>query len=162
MAAPDVEADLFVVAGDVSRPVGAIEWAKSLHAPAVFVAGNHEFYGSSIGATYRQLRQLAEGSNVTILEKDDHYFMGVRFLGCTLWSDYRLFSSPQEAADGLSHAEAQIRDFTRINVADGLEYKFNASVSRLLFDETVDWLDQQFSRPHSGPTVVIMLISTQK
>jgi hypothetical protein len=152
---PRVDADLFVVAGDLHRPPGAIEWSKRLAGPALFVAGNHEFYGGSIAGTYRSLRQAAHGSNVSVLEQDAFVFQGVRFLGCTLWSDYRLFDSPEQAAEGLAQARTQVRDFSRIRVSDDCDELFSPAVSRLLFDTSVDWLERQFAQAHDGPTVVV-------
>ena len=152
---PEVDVDLFVVAGDVHRPPAAIEWAAQLPGPVLYVAGNHEFYGGSIPGTYGQLRELARGTNVVVLEQEARVFQGVRFLGCTLWSDYRLFDSPEQAALGLAQAQAQVRDFTRIQVAEGFEDRFSPALSRLLFDRSVHWLEQQFALPHAGPTVVV-------
>ena len=44
---PKMEADVLVLAGDIARPAGAIELARSTHIPTLYVASNHEFYGSA-------------------------------------------------------------------------------------------------------------------
>ena len=41
---PDVGADLLILAGDIHRPVEAMNWAKSLPMPIIYVPGNHEYY----------------------------------------------------------------------------------------------------------------------
>ena len=66
----------------------------------MFVAGNREFYGGDLIGTVRALHQHAEGSSVRLLEHDAWHRDGVRFLGCTLWSDYRLHESPLQRAQG--------------------------------------------------------------
>jgi Icc-related predicted phosphoesterase len=155
MSPPAVDADVLVLAGDLHRPAGAIEWARQFDMPTLFVAGNHEFYGGDLVSTVRALRQHAEGSLVRVLEHDVWHNDGVRFLGCTLWSDYRLYDSPQHREQGLNQASAMVRDFSRIRVAPDFDDKFSPAVAQLLFDDAVDWLEQQFAIAHDGPTVVV-------
>lgn len=155
MPPPAVSADVLVVAGDLHRPPGAIEWARQFEMPTLFVAGNHEFYGGDIAGTVRALREHAAGSMVHVLEQDEWHHLGVRFLGCTLWSDYRLFESPQQRDQGLQQAGAMVRDFSRIRVAPGFDDKFTPAVSQLLFEDSVSWLERRFAVPHDGPTVVV-------
>jgi hypothetical protein len=156
MPPPIVTADVLVLAGDLHRPAAAIEWARQFaDTPALFVAGNHEFYGGDLAGTLRDLRQHAAGSRVRMLEKDVWHHAGVRFLGCTLWSDYRLFDSPQQREQGLLQAATMVRDFSRIRVAPDFGDMFTPAVAQMLFDDSVAWLEQQFAIAHNGPTVVI-------
>ena len=156
MSAPNVEADVVVIAGDLHRPAGAIEWARQFgNTPTLFVAGNHEFYGGDLVGTVHELRRQAEGSSVRVLEHDVWHHQGVRFLGCTLWSDYRLFDSESQRQQGLQQASAMVRDFSRIRVAPDFDDLFTPAVAQLLFDRSVAWLERQFASPHAGPTVVI-------
>ena len=80
---------------------------------------------------------------------------GVRFLGCTLWSDYRLYDSAEHREQGLQQAGAMVRDFSRIRVSPDFADLFTPAVAQLLFARSVAWLEQQFAAPHDGPTVVI-------
>ena len=156
MPAPAVDADVLVLAGDLHRPAGAIEWARQFGAtPTLFVAGNHEFYGGDLVTTMSELRRHAAGSAVQVLEHDVWLHGGVRFLGCTLWSDYRLYDSAQQREQGLAQATSMVRDFSRIRVAPDFDDKFTPAVAQLLFDDAVDWLDKQFAIAHVGPTVVV-------
>ena len=75
-----------MLAGDISRPGEAIAWAAGLAKPTLYVPGNHEFYGSSIDATLRDLRVLSAGTSVCVLDDDELVVDGVRFLGSTLWT----------------------------------------------------------------------------
>ena len=124
---PAIDADVLVLAGDLHRPAGAIAWARQYTLPTLFVAGNHEFYGSDLTSTMRTLREHAAGSSVRVLEHGTWLHGGVRFLGCTLWSDYRLFDSPQQRESGLQQAGRLVRDFSRIRVAADREDLFTTA-----------------------------------
>ena len=156
MLQPRLDVDVMVLAGDLHRPVGAINWARQFgDIPTLFVAGNHEFYGGDLVGTMQSLRQQAEGSAVRVLEQDVWFHQGVRFLGCTLWSDYRFYDSVEQREQGLVQAVAMVRDFSRIRVAPDFDDLFTPAVAQLLFDRSVAWLEQQFAAPHPGPTVVV-------
>lgn len=155
MAVPHTDADVVVVAGDLGRPAAAIEWARQFEQPTLFVAGNHEFYGSDLETTIAQLRERARPTRVHVLECDERRLGGVRFLGCTLWSDYRLVADPVQREQGLAQAVALVRDFSRIAVAPGRPELFTPAVSEALFDRSVAWLDAKFGAAHDGPTVVV-------
>lgn len=152
---PETAADVLVIAGDIARPGPAMEWVRSARIPALYVAGNHEFYGSDLETTYTRLRRLAEGTTIRLLERSEWHHLGVRFLGCTLWSDYRLFESESARAKGLDEAVKYIRDFSAIKVAPDFDETFTPALSQLLFAQSVAWLDECFSRPHPGATVVV-------
>ncbi len=156
MAPPAVTADVLVLAGDLHRPLGAIEWARQFgDMPTLFVAGNHEFYGGDLVGTVRDLRRHAQGTGVRVLEHDVCFLGRVRFLGCTLWSDYRLYDSAQQREQGLQQAGTMVRDFSRIRIAPDFDDRFTPAVAQLLFDDAVAWLERQFAIEHDGPTVVV-------
>ncbi|MGE8064500.1 metallophosphoesterase [Pseudomonas sp. NPDC089569] len=152
---PQVDADLVVLAGDISRPAAAIEWARACPAPILYVAGNHEFYGSDLISTYEELNRLAQGTQIHVLERSEHVHEGVRFLGCTLWSDYRLYDDPQARAHGIDLATTLVRDFSRIKISPDFDDLFSPAVSQLVFLQTVAWLQDCFTRDSTTPTVVI-------
>src|SRR5690554_5192468 len=76
---PLTDADVVILAGDISRPAQALGWAKQFTQPVLYVAGNHESYGSSIDASTAELRRLSEGTQIHILERDELVLHGVRF-----------------------------------------------------------------------------------
>ncbi|MEO8925352.1 MAG: metallophosphoesterase [Caldimonas sp.] len=155
MNAPATNADVVVLAGDLHRPATAIRWARQYHQPTLFVAGNHEFYGGDLVTTMRELRAHARGTVVRVLDHDVWQHDTVRFLGCTWWSDYRLFDSLAQREQGLLQAREMVRDFSRIRCAPDFDEKFTPAMSQHLFDGAVAWLERQFAIPHDGPTVVI-------
>lgn len=155
LAQPQTKADVVVLAGDLGRPAAALDWARQLTPPTLFVAGNHEFYGSDLCTAMAQLREGAKGSRIRVLECEEWHFGGVRFLGCTLWSDHRLNTDPVERELGLQQALAAVRDFSRIGVAPGRDERFTPALSQQLFDQSVAWLEARFAHAHAGPTVVV-------
>ena len=155
MAHPHTDADVVVLAGDLWRPAGAIAWARQFDKPTLFVAGNHEFYGGDLVTTMRELREHATGTPVRVLERDEWHHDGVRFLGCTLWSDYRLYDSLAQRDIVLKRVAVEMHDFTRVRVAPDFEDKFTPAVSQMLYDSSVAWLETRFAQRHAGPTVVV-------
>ncbi len=113
-----------MLAGDIDRPGEAIAWAAGLAKPAIYVPGNHEFYGSSIGATLRDLRALSAGTNVRVLDDDELVVDGVRFLGSTLWTDFMVCGDGEIRSAAMADARRFVRDFSRIRAEDGADALF--------------------------------------
>lgn len=155
MPLPQPDCDLVVLAGDIARPVAAIEWARQFRTPVIYVPGNHEFYGASIDATLGELHALAAGTNVHVLEKEAIVLDGIRFLGCTLWSDFRIGDSISEQLHAMQQAATMIRDFSRIRMDDRSGELFSPLASRQLFDAAVAWLDRLFGDAFDGRSVVV-------
>lgn len=150
---PRTDADLIVLAGDVARPQAAAEWALGLDRPVLYVIGNHEFYGSSIEATRAELARLFAGTHVHLLDDGERVIDGVRFLGSTLWTDFRLAggdAAAQQAA--VEQALKFNRDYSRIRIGGA---PFTPAASAALFARHAAWLEQRLAAPHPGPTVVI-------
>ena len=152
---PHTDADVVVLAGDLGRPRAAIDWAMRYDRPTLFVPGNHEYYGSEpTVSALSELRALASATVVRVLERREWLHRGVRFLGCTLWSEHRLEATEEARNVALRHAVEMVRDFSRIRVAPGFQDVFTPALSRMLFEQSVEWLEERFAAPHFGPTVV--------
>jgi predicted phosphodiesterase len=152
---PDNEADVVVLAGDIGRPGPAMEWARSLHKPVIYVAGNHEFYGGTLHGTIQELRHRAEGSMVCVLDDSQLCLGGVRFLGSTLWTDFLLFG---DGPDRDAAAEAAVRsmlDFRRIFLDSEHQRLFTPLDAAALFRRHASWLREALEQPFAGPTVVV-------
>lgn len=115
MERPLNDADVVILAGDISRPREAVAWAIRFERPVLYVLGNHEFYGSSIEAARREARALCRGSPVHLLDDDEIVIDGVRFLGTTLWTDFRLFGDDAANAQAKAQGQRLLRDFSRIH-----------------------------------------------
>ena len=95
MDRPVNDANLVVLAGDISRPREAVAWALRFDKPVLYVPGSHEFYGGSIDGGLDELQRLCECTQVRVLSDRDTIMGGVRFLGTTLLADFELFDDPQ-------------------------------------------------------------------
>ena len=156
MAAPPTEADAVVLAGDIARPREAVAWALGLGKPVLYVPGNHEFYGSSLPEAKDELRRLCEGTPVHLLDGAAVVLQGVRFLGTTLWTDFRLLGDGTGQAEAMAEAQRFLRDFSRIRRdAPPAHAALAPRDTADLFADQARWLDAALSVPHAGPTVVI-------
>jgi predicted phosphodiesterase len=152
---PRAAADVVILAGDIARPAQALAWAARLDKPVLYVAGNHEFYGSSIPATAARLKALSAGTRVCVLDDDEAIIGGVRFLGATLWTDFALFGPGQPRERAEAEGVRFTRDFSRIFIDEAQQQLFTPAHSALLFEQHAQWLAQRLAQPHAGPTVVI-------
>lgn len=155
MPLPQVECDVVILAGDLARPPQAMAWARQFEQPVIYVPGNHEYYGGSFDGTLAQLRQLAEGSRIHVLERGELKLGDARFLCCTLWTDFRLGATEAEREAAIALATEKVRDFSRIRMEEGSDALFTPLLSRKRFDESVAWLEQKFAEPWGGTTVVV-------
>jgi 3',5'-cyclic AMP phosphodiesterase CpdA len=119
----------------------------------LYVAGNHEFYGHSCPGLYAELGRAADGSSLCVLENNETIVAGVRFLGCTLWSDFD-FDGPERRDDSMRFCEAVVNDYTLI-AFDSAGRTLTAGDTRALHLESRRWLETKLAQPHAGPTVVI-------
>jgi predicted MPP superfamily phosphohydrolase len=88
----DLQVDVVVLAGDIYPGEEGVEWAKkSFDRPVIYVAGNHDYWnGKDYRYTLEKLRKVAEGSHVHFLHNDAVVIDGWRFVGSTLWTDFKL------------------------------------------------------------------------
>lgn len=143
----DNSADIIIAAGDIGVYDQAIEWLISLKKPVIYVAGNHEFYGHEYHDTLRMLKEKCASTNIHFLENNTFKYKGVRFLGCSLWTD--LFIEGEQTAAVLQRA---LNDFRKIRYADGA---FNPEQYTALHKHSKAWLDKALARPFKGKTVVV-------
>ena len=152
---PDVEADVIVLAGDTATGTAGVDWARSWAdgRPVLYLAGNHEFYGHALPGLIGELRAAAGGSSVRILENDELLIDGVRFLGCTLWSDFD-FDGPDRRELSMRLCERVVNDYKHITFGpDGR--MLAARDTRMLHVASHRWLAERLALPHDGPTVVL-------
>ena len=154
-AIPEVDADVLVLAGDIAPGAAGIEWMRRHlgDRPIVYVAGNHEFYGHDLPGLTGRLRESAVGSQIHVLENDELVIDGVRFLGCSLWSDFD-FSGPENRAASMRICERLVNDYRRIQ-ASGRDRPLTAQDTRDLHVASRAWLATSLASRHDGPTVVV-------
>jgi len=151
---PDNDANVVILAGDVSRPREAVAWARAIDKPVLYVAGNHEFYGDSIDGTLDALRELCVGTNVRLLDDAVAVLDGVRFVGTTLWTDFLLLGAARRE-DAMREGQRFLRDFSRIRTSRHSDAIYTPADSAARFDVHRRFLAEQLAQPFPGPTVVI-------
>ncbi len=154
-AVPPTPVDVVILAGDIARPREAIAWAARLGKPVVYVAGNHEFYDSSIAAATRELRELCRGTDIRFLEQDEVVIQGVRFLGTTLWTDFMLFDDASTRDAAITAAKSYMRDFQVIRAGPDAERLFTPEDAAAIWHDSAQWLASRLATPHPGPTIVV-------
>jgi predicted phosphodiesterase len=152
---PMPDADVVVLAGDISTGTRGVEWARewSDGRPVLYVAGNHEYYGQSLPGLIQDLRAAAAGSAVRVLEDDEAVIDGVRFLGCTLWSDFE-FDGPESRELSMRVCERAVSDYRVIRRGDEDRPITPADTLDLHFRSRA-WLEERLATAFAGPTVVI-------
>lgn len=148
---PNPHADVLVLAGDIATSKQAARLFADWPVPVLMVAGNHEYYDRDLPDTQARLREDCQGNPVRFLENDSFTLGDVRFLGCTLWTDYRLVqgaTQPQMMKEALYH----LNDHALIRMERSLFSPPNA----LAFHEaSIRWLLAELAKPWEGKTVVI-------
>ena len=84
-------------------------WAGAEH--ILYVPGNHEFHGSDIEDARRRLALDCGLYGVTLLDTAAVTIGHVRFIGATLWTDFRLDGEAREA-DARKQTGERFSDFT--------------------------------------------------
>jgi Icc-related predicted phosphoesterase len=181
-ALPAPGADVLVLAGDIgsyqrrsdgtsmAEPDWGLRRFSPLPAfagwpvPVLFVPGNHEYDGVDLDLARAGLQAACERLGIVWLDRASTVLQGVRFVGCTLWSDYdALASGPAPAGrDALGWRLQQRQKAFRaanhyLRKVAGQRHGqlFDAEAMRACALQDQDWLDQALAQPHPGPTVVV-------
>ncbi|WP_137860655.1 metallophosphoesterase [Variovorax sp. 3P27G3] len=175
--AKDLDYDVAVLAGDIVAPGRvAARWlrnpARFGNKPIVQIAGNHEYYESVLDQELLEMRRQAKDHNIQFLDCDEVVIAGMRFLGCTLWTDFRLrIDNPGFAGQpvrllsdrdrSMTECSRRLADYSAIRIDDPLTSN-SRGTRRLVPMETLQihrrhrsWLRKKLAEPFDGPTVVV-------
>jgi len=152
IAAPDI----LVLAGDIGVGVKGMEWAarqrEVLKCEVLYVKGNHELYGRQFDEVVDLLKITGKREGIFYLDCDEIILKGVRFLGCTLWTDFEL-NGVAEKVWAIRDAKRYMNDFFVIKKEDG---------SSLLPEDSIEihrqeraWLEAMLAQPFDGKTCVV-------
>lgn len=148
----DTEADVTILAGDIAKGDHGIHWARTVWPTKeiIYVAGNHEFYGYNRLEVLARLRIAARETGVHFLDNEEVVISGVRFLGCTLWTDFQLYGNRQR---DMEIAANTLNDFRLIK--EGAR-EFTPMDSVVLHEQSLAWLTQKLlTKNYDGKTVVV-------
>ncbi|WP_085318443.1 metallophosphoesterase family protein [Derxia lacustris] len=149
---PVPAAKVLVLAGDIGRVKDVVRVFGDWPVPVLYVLGNHEFYSERVDAVRDQARQLTAGTPIRYLEREAFQLDGVRFLGTTLWTDYR-YPDGCSQAELMRAAEQSIWDHRAIAFCQGTA--FGAAQALAEHEASRHWLRTELARPFQGRTVVI-------
>jgi hypothetical protein len=171
---PDpVDCDVVVCAGDVRAPLSeSLRWLRAYYPDSriIYVPGNHDYYSEGdpkilrdrpwLKTTWERERgqapAFAEALGIDLLDNRSIEIDGVRFLGSTLWTNFKLRPAHLGFHDAVRGATKSMNDYKLIKVSPG------RSRDRLLPHDTiaahnasVAWLKTALAVPFDGDTVVV-------
>jgi predicted phosphodiesterase len=156
---PETNADIIILAGDIDTGIKGAEWAiaesERLAKNIIYVLGNHEFYGYEYASLREKITGLCEGTGVHCLDPGVTIRDGVRFIGTTLWTDYKAdISVPRDLA--MYYIDVTLADHRRIKYRVGNSYRrFKPKDALAIHLRELNWLEKQLEISHPGKTVVV-------
>jgi 3',5'-cyclic AMP phosphodiesterase CpdA len=154
-------ADVIVLAGDTDILLRGIAWADQLSRrlkdkPVIMLAGNHEFYGGGFNSVLHNMRLTACDTSVHVLEDQALILDGVRFLGATLWTDFKLEGEGSAMLQALSSAHCRMADYRSISFDQpDLVRALQPEDTQARHLASRAWLAAQLKQDYPGPTVVV-------
>ena len=178
VAQPLPHADVLVLAGDIGSyqpdsalsrlgiedfglarfsplPVskGGADWPT----PVLFIPGNHEYDGQDFDVATTRLREACERWGLIWLEQQSIVLQGVRFVGCTLWTDFDALNGDSLAASlsGRDKAFRAANYYLRKNHSLRGGEPMLATEMRALGLQSQAWLRGTLDQPFDGSTAVV-------
>lgn len=148
--------DALILAGDLAEdPLrtwpALLDWIGRRIDPAKVhvIPGNHDYYDHRLDGD-DALRAVVEAAGMRFAQKTVIRIGDLRFLCCTLWTDFRL-SGPQDEA---MQRALWMADFERI-ARDAGGALITPTDTAAAHADHLDWLTRTISAPHAGKTVVV-------
>jgi len=184
-AQPVPGADLLVLAGDIGSyqnnsmlsslaisdfglarfsPLPVARGGAGWPTPVLFLPGNHEYDGLDFDDTRIRLRETCERLGMIWLERESMVLQGVRFVGCTLWTDFDALSTEKARAEDVTLGEqlkAREKAFRAANFYLNKNHTFRQGqpmLAEAVREEGLKsqaWLRQALAVPFDGPTVAV-------
>ena len=191
-ATPTPGADVLVLAGDIGSyqkgskltelnipdfglgrfsPLPVAQGGAAWPVPVLFLPGNHEYDGLDFDAAHLRLRETCERLGMVWLERETVVLAGVRFIGCTLWTDFDALAdmnpqinpkvNPQVDSPLTRQLQAREKAFRAANFYLKKNHAFRQGQPMLadaVREEGVKsqgWLRRALAEAFDGPTVVV-------
>lgn len=149
----DLDFDVAIFAGDIWKPIAnSVHWLSlQRHAalqarPVIFVPGNHEFYGAQLNSSRKDGRELADQLGIHMLDPGVVTIGGVRFIGATLWTDFKLLGRPIAAKKA---ALRGLNDFQLIKIEEN--ERFNPVHLERLHTLDLAFIEDNLAQEFPGP-----------
>lgn len=129
--------------------------------PVVFVPGNHEYDMQDFDAAHERLRRTCERLGILWLERETLVLGGVRFVGCTLWTDFDALADHEQCIDLTRRLRLRQKAFRAANyylaktgtTRAGLPWLAEPMREQALVCQA--WLASALIQPFDGPTVAV-------
>ena len=184
-AQPAPGADVLVLAGDIGSyqdgsllsslniadfglarfsPLPIAQGGAGWPTPVFFIPGNHEYDGLDFDEAHSRLRETCEKLGIVWLERECIVMQGVRFIGCTLWTDFdALTSSPTLHGKVTVGEQLKVREkafraanyYLKKNHSTQNSEPMLAAALREEGLKSQAWLRQALAVAFDGPTVVV-------
>ena len=169
---PDsLDFDVAVLAGDIVCPGRRLaEWLAATPAlrrarAVVAVSGNHEYFDGVLqheAAAMQQQAAALAAPPLHLLDAGEVQIDGVRFLGCTLWTDFELridtADGPRSDRElGMATAARAMADYRCIawREAGAAARALTPWDTLRLHGQQRQWLQSKLAEAFDGPTVVV-------
>lgn len=160
LPAPQPEHDLAIIAGDIREQLTkGLKWVQQagFTKDVIVVGGNHCFYRTSRDRELEKAREIAATSRdprIHLLQDNTLVLGGVRFVGATLWTDYRLHGEHTQQLAMLA-CETGMNDHRLIRVASQQYGRFRPQEALAEHERSRWYIEKILAEPFAGPTVVI-------
>lgn len=153
---PGDEVDVVILAGDIDEGTFGLRWARTTFPKheIFYVAGNHEYYRGVMQEVQAAMVKCAGELDIHLLENSSVERRGVRFLGCTLWTDFGLMGASRRQ-ELMERAGAVMNDYSLIRRGRGEGPKYKQTMlqpeqTRQMHLGSVRWLEQMLCEGVSG------------
>ena len=149
----DTGADVVILAGDVHLGDKGFGWVREniKHKEVIYILGNHEFYKEATPKLLDNMKEKSKGTNIHVLENRSILIDSIRFLGCTLWTDFRLLNKLDVS---IASAKMQMTDYRKIRVSP--EYmKIQPSFTVVWHKQSKNWLKNEIEK-YKGENIVVV------
>lgn len=148
---PENRRDLLILAGDIGVGPSAEMFlqTEAQVSPVIYVLGNHEFYHHDFHKVLNFWKSYSL-PNLHFLENSAVVLNGVRFLGCTLWTDFR--DDQGEVSDAIEGAQGMMNDYIIVTFN---KRRLTPRDTINMCQESIRWLGEQLRTPFAGPSVVV-------
>jgi Icc-related predicted phosphoesterase len=159
------DCDVIVMAGDIAGGCAAsIAWIAGEELfrrhPVIYLPGNHEHYHDVLQDDVTEGFAASEAANAMRLAPI-HFLVrraivigDVRFVGCTLWTDYRLDGTPKPSMVVAGQTMNDHR-LVRYREETGHVARFMPWHAAAEHRKDLAFLVEELEKPHDGPTVVV-------
>lgn len=147
------QVDVVILAGNIHIKEKGFKWALNniKNIPVLYILGNHEFYTKAYPRLVHKLKDLAQNTNIHILERDTIILNGINFLGCTLWTDFELYGDPRIAG---YECQQVMTDYKKIRISPNFSKLRSIDVAAI-HRRSINWLCSELEDRQNEINIVI-------